>query len=279
MLQERSFDSLKSETLHFPNVSSLMKISLGLILFTMISTVLVYAETPGNIPLFTLLKMHMLKIVRNSFDNSLFSSSPGAIITVVNNDVVSHKFVSGISNNNNEGKINYDEFLLCELNEKITPSSNNYGLDDNLCDFNKDNRIITDIIPPGESVSFSLTEIGTYRIIDPDYPWMEFIIYSFPDSESESANVNSGFPEVERIPQEIPASEPVLTPSIETLSVNVDGMPFDVEYIAIGLSVYEIESDTDSMSLIFYVNVNDSNGKLNVTFEREFFDSIYDGAG
>ena len=136
-------------------------------------------------------------------------------------------------------------------------------LDDNLCDFNKDNRIITDIIPPGESVSFSLTEVGTYRIIDPDYPWMEFIIYSFPDSES--ANVNSGFPDsMIRIPQEIPASEPVPipAPSIETLSVNVDGMPFDVEYIAIGLSVYEIESDTDSMSLIFYVNVNDSNWKI-----------------
>ena len=274
MLQERSFDSLKSETLHFPNVSSLMKISLGLILFTMISTVLVYAETSEN----TFVQIIENAYVQNSsqqFDISLFSSSPGAIITVVNNDVVSHKFVSGISNSNNEGKINYDDFLLCELNEKITPSSNNYGLDDNLCDFNKDNRIITDIIPPGESVSFSLTEVGTYRIIDPDYPWMEFVIYSFPDSES--ANVNSGFPEVERIPQEIPASEPVLTPSIETLSVTVDGMPFDVEYIAIGLSVYEIESDTDSMSLIFYVNVNDSNGKLNVTFEREFFDSIYDG--
>ena len=54
-------------------------------------------------------------------------------------------------------------------------------------------------------------------------------------------------------------------------------MPFDVEYNAIGLSVYEIESDTDSMSLIFYVNVNDSNGKLDVTFDRMFFDSIYDG--
>jgi plastocyanin len=251
-----------------------MKISLGLILFTMISTVLVYAETSESI---------IVQIAENAyvednvqrFDNALFSSSPGATITVVNNDSVSHTFVSGSSNSNNEGKINYDTFLLCELNEKITPTSNNYGLDDNLCDFNKDNRIITDIIPPGDSVSFSLTEIGTYRIIDPDYPWMEFVIYSFPDSES--ANINSGFPEVERIPQEIPASEPALTPSIETLSVTVDGMPFHIKYTAIGLSVYEIESDTDSMSLIFYVNVNDSNGKLNVTFEREFFDSVYDG--
>jgi len=274
VLQERSFDSLKCESLYFPNVSSLMKISLGLILFTMISTVLVYAETSESI---------IVQIAENAyvednvqrFDNALFSSSPGATITVVNNDSVSHTFVSGSSNSNNEGKINYDTFLLCELNEKITPTSNNYGLDDNLCDFNKDNRIITDIIPPGDSVSFSLTEIGTYRILDPDYPWMEFVIYSFPDSES--ANINSGFPEVERIPQEIPASEPALTPSIETLSVTVDGMPFHIKYTAIGLSVYEIESDTDSMSLIFYVNVNDSNGKLNVTFEREFFDSVYDG--
>ena len=54
-------------------------------------------------------------------------------------------------------------------------------------------------------------------------------------------------------------------------------MPFDVNYSSIGLTVYELESDTDSMSLIFYVDVNDSTGKLNVTFDRTFFDSIYDG--
>ena len=165
--------------------------------------------------------------------------------------------------------------MVCEFDEKMLKQLSNQMII--LCDFNKDNRIITDIIPPGDSVSFSLTEVGTYRIIDPDYPWMEFVIYSFPDSESN--NVNSGFPVDDRIPEQIPASEPepMPAPSIETLSVTVDGMPFDVEYTTIGLSVYEIESDTDSMSLIFYVNVNDSTGKLNVTFEREFFDSIYDG--
>ena len=53
-------------------------------------------------------------------------------------------------------------------------------------------------------------------------------------------------------------------------------MPFDVNYSSTGLTVYEIESDTDSMSLIFYVDVSDSTGKLNVTFDRNFFDSIYD---
>jgi hypothetical protein len=92
VLQERSFDSLKRESLHFPNLSSLMKISLGLILFTIISTVLVYAETSEN-TFVQIIENAYVKDSSQHFDNSLFSSSPGAIITVVNNDVVSHKFV------------------------------------------------------------------------------------------------------------------------------------------------------------------------------------------
>jgi hypothetical protein len=277
VLEKQSIDSLKSETLHFPNVGTLMKISLGLILFTMISTVLVYGQTS---------EISTIQISENAYDpknsnfvdNSLFSSSPGTTITVVNNDIVSHKLVSGVSNSNNAGLVaNYDNFLICELNEKVKPTSNNYGSDDNLCDFNKDDRIITDIIPPGESVSFSLVDLGTYRILDPDYPWIEFVIYSFPDSDS-SNNVNSGFLDEERNPQQTasPESESV-TATIETLSVTVDGMPFDVNFSTIGLNVYEIESDTDSMSLIFYVDTSGSNGKLEVTFDREFFDSVYDG--
>jgi hypothetical protein len=166
--------------------------------------------------------------------------------------------------------------LVCDFDPANGQTISNQD-DTNTCDFNKDNRIVTDIIPPGDSVSFSLTEVGTYRIIDPDYPWMEFVIYSFPDSESN--NVNSGFPVDDRISEQTPVSEPESTPApnIETLSVTVDGMPFDVEYVAIGLSVYEIESDTDFMSLIFYVDVTDSTGTLDVTFDRIFFDSIYDG--
>jgi hypothetical protein len=271
VLQEKSFDNLKSETLHFPNVSSLMKISLGLILFTMVSTILVYAETSENI---------VVKIIENAhnensierFDNPQFSSSPGTTITIVNNDVVSHTFISGVSHMGSEARgIAYDDFLLCELNEKIPDP--NKSQKDNICDFNKDNRIITDVIPSGDSVSFSLIDVGTYRIIDPDYPWMEFVIYSFPNSESSENIAN------EKINEPIPGPKPVtiLSSTVEILPVTVDGLPFDVEYTAIGLNVYEIESDTDSMSLIFYVNVNDSTGKLNVTFDRIFFDSIYDG--
>jgi len=276
VLQEKSFDTLKSETLHFPNVSSLMKISLGLILFTMISTVMVYAQTSSDDAVVQIIDGANIKNNIQYFDNPLFSSSPNSIITVINNDSVSHKLVSGTDNSNRASNVNYDNFLVCEFNPNDTQTYSSQT-DDNLCDFNKDNRIITDIIAPGNSVSFSLTEVGTYRIIDPDYPWMEFIIYSFPDSESK--NVNSGFPVDDTITQQTPVSEPepVITTSVETLSVTVDGMPFDVEYTVMGLNVYEIESDTDSMSLIFYVNVNDSTGTLNVTFDRIFFDSIYDG--
>jgi hypothetical protein len=252
-----------------------MKLSLGLILFTLISTVLVYAETISDTTSVQITENAYLQNTSQYFDISLFSTSTGMSIKIINNDIVSHKLISGTSNSNTESTINYDNFLICDFIETDAATYSTNNSDDNLCDFNKDNRIISDIIPPGESTSILISDVGTYRIIDPDYPWMEFIIYSFPDSDS--ANINSGFPEVERIPQEIPSSETVIAPSVETLSVTVDGMPFDVEYTGIGLSVYEIESDTDSMSLIFYVAVSDSNRKLNVTFEREFFDSTYDG--
>ena len=253
-----------------------MKISLGLILFTMISTVLVYAQISDDA---------IVKIVENGYlqdnfqyvDNSLFSSSPGSTITVINNDIVSHMLVSGSANSNRNSTIDYGDFLICEFDVTDSQTFSNQD-DDNPCDFNKDNRIVTDIIPPGESVSFTLTELGTYRIIDPDYPWIEFVIYSFPESDS-SNNVNSGFPVDEETTEQTSVSEPESTtiPSVETLSVTVDGMPFDVDFTTMGLTVYEIESDTDSMSLIFYVDVNDSSGKLDVTFDRNFFDSIYDG--
>ena len=64
----------------------------------------------------------------------------------------------------------------------------------------------------------------------------------------------------------------------ETIPVNIDGNSFDVQYTSTGMSVTGIESDTESMSLIFSVDVVDLTGTLDVTFERTFFDSIYDGA-
>ena len=63
----------------------------------------------------------------------------------------------------------------------------------------------------------------------------------------------------------------------ETISVDVNGNSFDVFYTTTGMDVISIESDTESNSLIFSVDVTDSSGILDVEFERSFFDSIYDG--
>ncbi len=64
----------------------------------------------------------------------------------------------------------------------------------------------------------------------------------------------------------------------ETISVNVEGNTFDVEYTGDGVSVTGIEPDLDFVSLIFSVDVTSSPGTLEVTFERSFFDSVYQGS-
>ncbi len=64
----------------------------------------------------------------------------------------------------------------------------------------------------------------------------------------------------------------------ETGSVNIEGNSFDVEYTATGMSVSGIDSDLDSISLIFSVDVTGSTGALDVSFDRSFFDSIFEGA-
>ena len=63
----------------------------------------------------------------------------------------------------------------------------------------------------------------------------------------------------------------------ETISVNVDGTSYDIDYSATGMSVSGIEADVDFISLIISVDVTDSPGVLDITFDRTFFDSIYQG--
>ena len=64
----------------------------------------------------------------------------------------------------------------------------------------------------------------------------------------------------------------------ETISVNVDGTNYDVDYTATGISVSGIESDPDAISLIVAVKAS-SNGTLEITIERSFFDALYDENG
>ena len=245
-----------------------MKISLGLILFTILSTALVYGETKPISENNLMVNIYENAFLYNSaqfFDNTMISTNPGSSITIVNNDIVSHSFVSGVSNHNNIGKINYDEFLICDFDPNTTSTySDNTDITD--CDFTKDNRIIVGELSPNESISISIDAIGTFRIIDPDYPWMEISVYSFPQSSTQADTKESKLPSI---------SPPSV--SIENITVNVNDVSFNVQYTTTGMTVTGIQSDIESMSLIFSVDVTDSTGKLNVEFDRIFFDSIYDG--
>ena len=63
----------------------------------------------------------------------------------------------------------------------------------------------------------------------------------------------------------------------ETTSVSIEGNIFDIEYVGTDVSVSGIEPDLDFISLIFSVDVTNSHGVLDITFERSFFDSVYQG--
>jgi hypothetical protein len=63
----------------------------------------------------------------------------------------------------------------------------------------------------------------------------------------------------------------------ETVTVNVDGISYDIDYTATGMTVSGVEADLDFVSLIFTVDVTNSPGILDITFDRSFFDSIFEG--
>ena len=63
----------------------------------------------------------------------------------------------------------------------------------------------------------------------------------------------------------------------ETIPVDVSGASYDVEYTGTGVTVSGIDADLDFLSLLLDVDVSGSPGTLEITFERSFFDSIYQG--
>ena len=239
MLENKNMNNLKSErSIYFPNVNSLMKISLGLIFFTLLSTAFVYAVggsevqmTTDDAPIVNIVENAYLKTNSQYLDNAMFSITIGTSITLINNDIVSHKFIS-------------------------------------------DDVIVTDIIAPGESISITINDFGQFKIIDPDYPWIEFEVYVFPLSKNISDPIEEKIIVEPQVPQTANVISPPLT---STISVDVDGTSYDVEYTVNGMTITKIESDTESMSLIFSVDVTDLAGTLDVTLDRTFFDSIYDG--
>ncbi|QMU53702.1 MAG: hypothetical protein GKS07_01520 [Nitrosopumilus sp.] len=62
----------------------------------------------------------------------------------------------------------------------------------------------------------------------------------------------------------------------ETISVDIEGNSFDVDYDVTGITVDAIASDVEASSLYLTITAN-SSGTLDVTFDRMSFDSIFEG--
>ena len=63
----------------------------------------------------------------------------------------------------------------------------------------------------------------------------------------------------------------------ETIPIDIEGTTYNVEYTATGMTVSSIEADLEVPSLILTVDVTDSTGTLDITLDRSFFDSTFQG--
>jgi len=63
----------------------------------------------------------------------------------------------------------------------------------------------------------------------------------------------------------------------ETATVDVSGTSHDIQYIGNGVTVSGVTSDPTWPSLIFSVDVTGNPGTLEVTLDRSFFDSTFQG--
>ena len=114
------------------------------------------------------------------FSPDRVSTNPGVTITFVNDDVVSHRVVSGsgLGTHSTRGEI-----IICETPQEDLPEGVTFRNTE--CSFTFDGRIDSGEIKPGKSWTSVFSDKGFYRIIDPDYPWMNIVIYSFPDTGSQ----------------------------------------------------------------------------------------------
>jgi len=115
------------------------------------------------------------------------SIKPGTAVTFVNDDSTSHQIVSG-TGLGQHSRTSAGNAIICETPEAELPEGFSFvpeGDESKKCDFNFDGRINSGSIEPGDSWTITLDDMGFYRIIDPGYPWMNIVIYSFPDPTSE----------------------------------------------------------------------------------------------
>ena len=108
---------------------------------------------------------------------------PGTTIKWVNDDTVSHRITSGEGLGSN-ARGSQSNVKICDESTKLKEGSS-YKQSD--CTFTLDGRIDTGVITPGESISVTITEPGFYRFTNPDYLWVNGVIYAF---ENVSTNID-----------------------------------------------------------------------------------------
>lgn len=113
------------------------------------------------------------------FSQDRLTIDPGTEITFVNKDSVSHSIVSGTGLGSNSRITGTPK--ICEPE---APLESGVSQRQTNCDFTLDGRINSGEILPGASVKVTFTDPGFYRIIDPDYHWMQITVYSFHNVDS-----------------------------------------------------------------------------------------------
>jgi len=56
-----------------------------------------------------------------------------------------------------------------------------------------------------------------------------------------------------------------------SVTVDVSGTSYDVEFDTQGVEILEIQPDLDEILLLIFVDVSSSTGILEITFDRDFF--------
>jgi plastocyanin len=121
----------------------------------------------------------------NYYSHDRIVIEPGTTITFVNDDNVAHSVTSGAGLGTNsrytEAAAQGKQFA-CEGSTLVAQGSN-YTPTKN-CVFIIDGKIRSNLIQPGGQWSATINEMGFYRLVDLDYPWMNIVIYAFPQSSS-----------------------------------------------------------------------------------------------
>jgi len=120
------------------------------------------------------------KYTLNYFSQDRITAQTGISITFVNDDTVSHKILSGTGLGQST-RVN-QPFILCDDPQELPDG---FSFDYNKCSFTLDGRIQSDDIQPGNNWTAIFDQVGTYKLMDTDYPWMNIVVQIFPNVDND----------------------------------------------------------------------------------------------